>query len=75
MLVVPEKAKELYNDQFRKDIIDAEYAQEVEDGILQMCQDLSDGLLQLRIHPSKNLHASFISVFRSHTLLTLRDGL
>lgn len=59
MLEAPEKAKELYNAQFRKDIIEADYSQEVEDGILQMCQDLVDGRLQLRIHPAKNLHAKF----------------
>lgn len=59
MLEAPQKAKELYNEQFRQDIIDANYSKEVEEGILQLCQDLADGRLQLRIHPSKNLHAKF----------------
>lgn len=59
MLEAPEKAKELYDEQFRKDIVEANYSKEVEDGILQMCQDLVDGRLQLRIHPTKNLHAKF----------------
>lgn len=59
MLEAPERAKELYNEQFKQDIIDSNYSKEVEDGILQLCQDLADGRLQLRLHPSKNLHAKF----------------
>lgn len=59
MLEAPEKAKELYDEQFRKDIVEANYTKEVEEGILQMCADLADGRLQLRIHPTKNLHAKF----------------
>ena len=59
MLEAPEKAKELYDEQFRKDIIEANYSKEVEEGVLQMCQDLADGRLQLHIHPTKNLHAKF----------------
>ena len=59
MLDAPEKAKSLYNEHFKQDVIDAQYSKEVEDGILQMCQDLADGRLQLRIHPEKNLHAKF----------------
>lgn len=59
LLEAPEKAKELYDEQFRKDIVEANYSKEVEEGILQMCRDLADGRLQLRIHPTKNLHAKF----------------
>lgn len=59
MLEAPERAKELYDEQFRKDIVEADYSKEVEEGILQMCSDLTDGRLQLRIHPTKNLHAKF----------------
>lgn len=59
MLEAPERAKELYNDQFKQDILDANYTKEVEEGIFQLCQDLADGRLQLRLHPSKNLHAKF----------------
>lgn len=59
MLEAPDKAKELYSEQFRQDIIDANYSKEIEDGIFQLCQDLVDGRLQLRIMPDKNLHAKF----------------
>ena len=59
MLADEEKAKKIYDEEFRQDIINAKYAPEVEDGILQMCQDLADGRLQMRIHGTKNLHAKF----------------
>lgn len=59
MLEAPQKAKDLYSEQFKQDILDSNYSKEVEEGILQLCQDLADGRLQLRIHPTKNLHAKF----------------
>ena len=59
MLEAPERAKELFNEHFKQDIIDSNYTKEVEEGILKLCQDLADGRLQLRLHPSKNLHAKF----------------
>ncbi|MGM9815664.1 MAG: helicase-related protein [Lepagella sp.] len=54
-----EKAKEIYDEDFKRDICEAGYEREIEEGILQMCQDLADDRLQLRIHPTKNLHAKF----------------
>jgi superfamily II DNA or RNA helicase len=59
MLSDEDKAKEIYNKDFQEDIINAEYAPEVENGILQMCEDLVSGRLQMRIHATKNLHAKF----------------
>lgn len=59
MLESAEKAKIVYDEEFRQDIINARYAPEVEEGILQMCQDLVDGRLQIKIHSTKNLHAKF----------------
>lgn len=68
MLEAPDKAKELYNEQFKKDVCEAGYSKEIEDGILQMCQDLADGRLQLRIHSNKNLHAKFyLCLPQNHT--------
>lgn len=65
---VADKAKELYNEQFKKDICEACYSKEIEDGILQMYKDLTDGRLQLRIHKSKNLHAKFyLCLPQNHT--------
>lgn len=59
MFADEEKAKEIFENGFKQDILDAKYSAEVEEGILQMCQDLIDGRLQMRIHPTKNLHAKF----------------
>jgi hypothetical protein len=59
MLENAEKAKVIYDDEFKQDIINARYAPEVEEGIIQMCQDLVDGKLQMKIHATKNLHAKF----------------
>lgn len=59
MLADEEKAKEIYQNDFKEDIINAKYSSEVEEGILQMCEDLSSGRLQMRIHATKNLHAKF----------------
>ena len=68
MLEAPDKAKELYNEQFKKDVCEAGYSKEIEDGILQMCQDLADGRLQLRVHSTKNLHAKFyLCLPQNHT--------
>ena len=53
------KAKEIYHNDFREDIVNAQYAPEIEEGILQMCEDLVSGRLQMRIHATKNLHAKF----------------
>lgn len=59
MLQDGEKAKKVYQEGFKEDIINAHYCPEVEEGIIQMCEDLVDGRLQMRIHANKNLHAKF----------------
>ncbi len=59
MLADENKAKEIYYNGFKEDIVNAKYAPEVEEGILQMCKDLISGCLQMRIHATKNLHAKF----------------
>lgn len=59
MLADEDKAKEIYNNDFKEDIVNAKYSPEVEEGILQMCEDLVSGRLQMRIHATKNLHAKF----------------
>lgn len=59
LLTDEQKAKDLYREDFCKDVIGAKYAADVEEGIIQMYDDLVSGKLQLRIHPTKNLHAKF----------------
>ena len=59
MFADAEKAKQIYEKDFYDDIINSHYSLEVEEGILQMCDDLVSGRLQMRIHATKNLHAKF----------------
>lgn len=59
MLANEDKAKDIYHNGFKEDIVNAQYAPEVEEGILQMCEDLVSGRLQMRIHATKKLHAKF----------------
>ena len=54
-----DEAHRLFDEAFIKDVKDAKYTQEVEEGILQMIDDLKSGRLEMRIHPSKNIHAKF----------------
>lgn len=47
----------------RRDIEQANYTEEVENGILQMVHDLIDGKLELRAHPSKKIHAKLYVLY------------
>ena len=49
MLADEEKAKEIYQTDFKDDIINAHYSPEIESGIMQMCEDLVSGRLQMRM--------------------------
>lgn len=59
MLEGDDEAREIYTKDFIQDVKDAQYSPEVEEGILQLCDDIVSGKLQMRIHKSKNLHAKF----------------
>lgn len=68
MLENEDKAREIFSTDFAEDIVNAHYSPEVERGILQMCEDLVSGRMQMRIHPSKNLHAKFyLCLPQTHT--------
>lgn len=49
--------------QIRKDIESSNYRKEIEDGMFQMVQDLLDGKLELRGHPSKKIHAKIYVLY------------
>ncbi|MBO4801191.1 MAG: SNF2/RAD54 family helicase [Bacteroidaceae bacterium] len=55
----------------KEDIEQSHYTKQVEDGMLQMVQDLLDGKLELRAHPSKKIHAKLYILypdnFNQHT--------
>ena len=59
MLGGEDEARKTFTDDFIKDILDAKYSEEVETGILQLCDDLASGKVEMRIDKSKNLHAKF----------------
>lgn len=59
MLEGDDEAREIYTKDFIQDVKDAQYSPEVEEGILQLCDDIVSSKLQMRIHKSKNLHAKF----------------
>ena len=47
----------------RKDIETSHYKKEIEEGMFQMVQDLLDGKLELRAHPSKKIHAKLYILY------------
>lgn len=47
----------------RKDIETSHYRKEIEEGMFQMIQDLLDGKLELRAHPSKKIHAKLYILY------------
>lgn len=55
--------KQDYLRQIRKDIENSNYRKEIEDGMFQMVQDLLDGKLELRAHPSKKIHAKIYVLY------------
>ena len=47
----------------KADIEQSHYTKQVEDGMLQMVEDLIDGKLELRAHPSKKIHAKLYILY------------
>ncbi len=66
-----EEVKEECLRLLKQDIEQSNYTEQVEDGMLQMVQDMLDGKLELRAHPSKKIHAKFYILypenFNQHT--------
>ena len=66
-----EEVKEECLRLLKQDIEQSNYTKQVEDGMLQMVQDMLDGKLELRAHPSKKIHAKFYILypdnFNQHT--------
>ena len=54
-----EEIRKAYANNFVEEVRNAGYDEQTERGILQFCQDVMDGKLEMRIHRSKNLHAKF----------------
>lgn len=73
MLDGEDEAREIYTKDFIQDVKDAQYSQDIEDGIIQLCDDIVSGKLHMRIHKSKNLHAKFYLCL-PHTFSPNTDG-
>lgn len=58
-----EKAEEDFFLQIKKNIQDAEYDKEVEDGMLQLIDDIINKKVVIRVHPKQNIHAK-IYIFK-----------
>ncbi len=54
-----EEVRKAYSRNFVEEVKNAGYDEQTERGILQFCQDVMNGRLEMRIHRSKNLHAKF----------------
>lgn len=54
-----EEIRKAYSKNFVEEVKNAGYDEITEKGILQFCQDIMEGKLEMRIHRSKNLHAKF----------------
>lgn len=73
-----EEVKDECLKKLKEDIEQSNYTKQVENGMLQMLQDMIDGKLELRAHPSKKIHAKFYILypdnFNQHTFGTVITG-
>ena len=58
-----EKTQEEFFDEIKRNIQEAKYDKEVEDGMYQFIEDIMTGRITMRIHPKQNIHAK-IYIFR-----------
>ncbi len=56
---VQRQAKEQYEKDFIEDVKDAGYYEQIEKGINLLIDDLQSGRLEMKLHPTKDLHAKF----------------
>lgn len=58
-----EQSQEEFFNEIKKNIQEAKYDKEVEDGMCQFIEDIVSGRIEMRIHPKQNIHAK-IYIFR-----------
>lgn len=56
---VTKEAREIYRQNFIDDVRSAGYYKDIEQGILLLADDILSGQVELRIHPTRDLHAKF----------------
>lgn len=59
----PQKAQEEFFKEIKKNIQEAKYDKEVEEGMYQMIKDIVSGKVKIRVHPKQNIHAK-LYIFR-----------
>lgn len=59
----PGKTKDDFFEKLKQNIQDAAYDKQVEDGMLQLIEDLITRKIKIKVHPKQNLHAK-IYIFR-----------
>lgn len=57
------KVKDEYLLRYQQDIEHSPYSEEVEQGMLQMVEDIIDGKLEVRAHPAKSIHAKIYVLY------------
>lgn len=68
-----EKTREEFLEDLRRDIQTAPYTKTVEDGIFQFIEDVLNGKLEIKAHPTKKLHAK-IYIFKPHNFNEYTTG-
>lgn len=58
-----EQSQEEFFNEIKKNIQEAKYDKEIEDGMYQFIEDIVSGRIEMRIHPKQNIHAK-IYIFR-----------
>ena len=56
---ISDEAYETYRQDFIEDVKNAGYYEDVETGILMLADDLQAGRVEMKIHPTRDLHAKF----------------
>jgi len=51
--------KDSFIESIQQDIINAKYGKDIEEGIIQLIDDIADGRIEIRAHNSKKLHSKF----------------
>jgi superfamily II DNA/RNA helicase len=59
----PNETKDQFIQALKKDIQEADYSKDIEDGIIQFIKDIIDNKIIIKAHPEKNLHAK-IYIFK-----------
>ena len=57
------KVKSDYLLQYQQDIETSPYTEEVEQGMMQMVEDIINGKLEVRAHPAKSIHAKIYILY------------